>query len=389
MQSQLTERSQRILLTYVALNILNAQITYSAKGTVQEVHIDSKFECKASHRLSMKASSEIQCVQRCAKNEKCELLNYNYQWKEKGIEENCEIYMLSRYDSSCKTAPNMKGWKAAIYNDTERCRYLKFNFCFPCNCKERRCAKGRASNCTCFEHSPVFPEIFISFENVLTNKTVAYERGADKQGNSTVTLKGSASIGPSKGRIGNALRMVGIDPGAVIGEFKNHPLNNPKGKTFTFAFWIKVTSASNSSQIVVRSGKNGTNSDTGFAVRLHNYARVVKVRCIDAGKVVLLHQDIGDTLAKWTHIAITKHQDQWLSLYVNGIHANNATQEVTSRKSSATGYTKLAFGVEKQCFTLNGEHCGLYIDDVAYWSVVLSDAEIKHVMKEDFASCLV
>ena len=116
MQLQLTKSSQRILLTYVALNFLNAQATHSAKGTVQEFHIDSKFECKASHRLSIKASSEIQCVQRCAKNEKCELLNYNYQWKEKGIEENCEIYMLSRYDSSCKTAPNATGWKAAIYN---------------------------------------------------------------------------------------------------------------------------------------------------------------------------------------------------------------------------------------------------------------------------------
>ena len=116
MEKLLEHRPWRTYLICIALNFLNAQATHSAKGTVQEIHIDSKFECNASHRLNLKASSEIQCVQRCAKNEKCELLNYNYQWKEKGIEENCEIYMLSRYDSSCKTAPNATGWKAAIYN---------------------------------------------------------------------------------------------------------------------------------------------------------------------------------------------------------------------------------------------------------------------------------
>ena len=76
----------------------------------------------------------------------------------------------------------------------------------------------------CLTDGPVLPEIFISFERLLTNKTVAYDRGVDKQGDSTVTLERNASIGPSEGRIGNVLRLVGIKPAAVIGQFEDHPL---------------------------------------------------------------------------------------------------------------------------------------------------------------------
>ncbi|XP_065064783.1 uncharacterized protein LOC135690998 [Rhopilema esculentum] len=387
MEELLEHRPWRTYLIFIALNILNAQITHSAKGTVQEVHIDSKFECKASHRLNLKASSEIQCVQRCAKNEKCELLNYNYQWKEKGIEENCEIYMLSRYDSSCKTAPNATGWKAAIYNDTEKCRYLKFNFCFPCNCATNNCVKEETLSCKCVADTPSLPTFFVSFESTLSDQTVAYDRGADKLGNSIITLKRDAMVGPSEGRIGNVLRLVGIDPAAVVGSFESHPLNNPNTGSSTFSFWIKLISATVATQTVFGSGKSGSN--TGFLMKLKNYGKTIYAEGITGNRYRTLSYNIGNALEKWTHVAMVEHgdSDAQLRLYVNGIQVA-ISGALTSESVSTTLYSKLALGVDEELFTLNGKHYGLHIDDVAYWSIVLSDAEIKNVMKRDFASCL-
>ena len=68
------------------------------------------------------------------------------------------------------------------------------------------------------------PTIFISFENAITNKKVNYDRGVDSAGNSIVVLKNQANIGPTSGRLGNVLRLSGIDAGAVVGKFVNHPL---------------------------------------------------------------------------------------------------------------------------------------------------------------------
>ena len=51
-----------------------------------------------------------------------------------------------------------------------------------------------------------------------------YDRGVDTAGKSIVTLSNQANIGPSIGRLGNVLRLSGIDAGAVVGKFENHPL---------------------------------------------------------------------------------------------------------------------------------------------------------------------
>ena len=68
------------------------------------------------------------------------------------------------------------------------------------------------------------PTIFIAFENEIPNKRVRYDRGVDTAGNSIVTLTNQANIGPSIGRLGNVLRLSGIDAGAVVGKFESHPL---------------------------------------------------------------------------------------------------------------------------------------------------------------------
>ena len=49
-------------------------------------------------------------------------------------------------------------------------------------------------------------------------------------------------------------------------------------------------------------------------------------------------------------------------------------------ESSKKEYTKLAFGMDEQLYPGNGKQYGLHIDDVAYWSKVLSVEEIKQVM---------
>ena len=72
--------------------------------------------------------------------------------------------------------------------------------------------------------------------------------------------------------------------------------------------------------------------------------------------------------------------DAQLRLYMNGIQVA-ISGPLTSQSVSTTLYSKLAFGVDEELFTLNGKHYGLHIDDIAYWSMVLSVAEIRHVMK--------
>ena len=72
--------------------------------------------------------------------------------------------------------------------------------------------------------TPSLPTFFVSFESKLSDQTVAYDRGRDKKGNSIITLKRDAKVGPSEGRNGNVLRLVGIDPAAVVGSFESHPL---------------------------------------------------------------------------------------------------------------------------------------------------------------------
>ncbi|XP_065064988.1 uncharacterized protein LOC135691143 [Rhopilema esculentum] len=385
MQMKHLIKSWRNLLTFVALNFLNAHITYSVKGFVQEVHIDSKFECKASHRLSMKASSEIQCVQRCAKNEKCELLNYNYQWKEKGIEENCEIYMLSRYDSSCKTAPNMKGWKAAIFKDKERCRHHKYNYCFPCYCGQKSCTSNETSFCKCTEENLALPDILISFESTLSDQTVAYDRGADSKGNSIAILR-NASVGPSEGKIGNVLRLVGIDPAAIIGKFGGHPLNNPNNGICTISFWIKLLNPTEGKQTVFVSGMSGSNS--GFLVELKNYGRTIYAEFITNNQYKNTSLAIGNVLKNWTHFAMVNHGGLDVSLYLNGILlvSEAATERILvplTNKSHSVG-----FGVDEEVYPLSGEHYAVHIDDFCYWSKALSVAAIKHTMDGAFVTCL-
>ena len=51
-----------------------------------------------------------------------------------------------------------------------------------------------------------------------------YTRGTDKDGNSRLILKSGATTGVTKGRFGNVLRLNGINAGAVVGDFRKHPL---------------------------------------------------------------------------------------------------------------------------------------------------------------------
>eukprot|EP00795_Rhopilema_esculentum_P001107 gene1107-15443_t len=358
MQMKHLIKSWRNLLTFVALNFLNAHITYSVKGFVQEVHIDSKFECKASHRLSMKASSEIQCVQRCAKNEKCELLNYNYQWKEKGIEENCEIYMLSRTKKDVGITNTIIVFLVTAAKKVAQ--VMKHHFASALKVKNL-----------------ALPDILISFESTLSDQTVAYDRGADSKGNSIAILR-NASVGPSEGKIGNVLRLVGIDPAAIIGKFGGHPLNNPNNGICTISFWIKLLNPTEGKQTVFVSGMSGSNS--GFLVELKNYGRTIYAEFITNNQYKNTSLAIGNVLKNWTHFAMVNHGGLDVSLYLNGILlvSEAATERILvplTNKSHSVG-----FGVDEEVYPLSGEHYAVHIDDFCYWSKALSVAAIKHTM---------
>ena len=81
------------------------------KGFVEEYHVDRKFTCSGKQTGS--TTSEIQCVHRCLRTEKCNIANYKENTDENSKIDNCETFDFPSDYKSCSSEHSV-GWKSLV-----------------------------------------------------------------------------------------------------------------------------------------------------------------------------------------------------------------------------------------------------------------------------------
>ena len=69
-----------------------SQCEMTRKGLVEDVFENQKYICPSKDKLLFTVASQMQCVGKCAREEKCRLLNFIARGKVS--ENNCEVSLL-------------------------------------------------------------------------------------------------------------------------------------------------------------------------------------------------------------------------------------------------------------------------------------------------------
>ena len=83
----------------------------SKQGTIKEHFISRKYNCAGKGVLT--ATSEMQCVHRCLRKEKCEVMNYRQREGESLNQDNCEVLDVPSTHESCTSTQQVR-WKALL-----------------------------------------------------------------------------------------------------------------------------------------------------------------------------------------------------------------------------------------------------------------------------------
>ncbi|XP_065059432.1 uncharacterized protein LOC135686947 isoform X2 [Rhopilema esculentum] len=322
------------------------------------------------------------CIEFCVKNESCKAFNYKTI---SPVESICEL--LSN-DRNTKDVVAREGWS---YYDTgsfssqigQHCRKLSYNPCYPCLCMDS-CHSSIGYSCNCTQESPCQPDIFIAFETTLTGnptKTV-YNRGKDRIENNVLTMINGATIGTVLDRPGKVLKIVGINAGAIVGNFQDSCINNPEAGLCSLSLWLRIVSPNPGHQTVIGTGRLKWN--TGLLVRVYNNAKSIIARFVAPEKHLSTKTSLPDTLQSWTHLTVTSNwKSAKLVLYINGkIVAEGTTYGTTS--ASPTGHPDLIIGAGT-LYPLVNDYWAMQLDDLAIWDgYLLKPEEVVYVMNQGF-----
>ena len=100
------------LLSFLIFIISRYVFVSCGSGYVNSIVLDAKFHCDTSKMKMYKASSELQCVHKCAVFGNCHLINFRVDGKE---EKNCEVFQLPDNHKSCSILKGEVNWKALVF----------------------------------------------------------------------------------------------------------------------------------------------------------------------------------------------------------------------------------------------------------------------------------
>ena len=100
------------LLSFLVFCILRHVFVSCRSGYINSVLLDTKFHCDISKMRMYNTSSELQCVQKCALSDDCNLINFRVDGSE---ERNCEVFQLPDNHKSCSMLKGEAKWKALVF----------------------------------------------------------------------------------------------------------------------------------------------------------------------------------------------------------------------------------------------------------------------------------
>ena len=100
------------LLSFSSFIIFQHVFVSCRSGYINSVTLNAKFHCDTSKMKMYKASSELQCVHKCAAFGNCHLINFRVDGNK---EKNCEVFQLPDNHKSCSTQKGKVSWKALVF----------------------------------------------------------------------------------------------------------------------------------------------------------------------------------------------------------------------------------------------------------------------------------
>eukprot|EP00795_Rhopilema_esculentum_P000362 gene362-10023_t len=317
------------------------------------------------------------CIEFCVKNESCKAFNYKTI---SPVESICEL--LSN-DRNTKDVVAREGWsyydtgsfssQVGLASTVENCPTTLVTLAY---------AWIHATQVLDIAATAHKPDIFIAFETTLTGnptKTV-YNRGKDRIENNVLTMINGATIGTVLDRPGKVLKIVGINAGAIVGNFQDSCINNPEAGLCSLSLWLRIVSPNPGHQTVIGTGRLKWN--TGLLVRVYNNAKSIIARFVAPEKHLSTKTSLPDTLQSWTHLTVTSNwKSAKLVLYINGkIVAEGTTYGTTS--ASPTGHPDLIIGAGT-LYPLVNDYWAMQLDDLAIWDgYLLKPEEVVYVMNQ-------
>ena len=110
------------LLFFSVFIIFRHALVSCRSGYSNSVVLHAKFHCDTSKMKMYKASSELQCVHKCAIVGNCHLINFRMDGNE---ERNCEVFQLPDKHKSCSMLMSEVNWKALVFqvSQSNMCLY--------------------------------------------------------------------------------------------------------------------------------------------------------------------------------------------------------------------------------------------------------------------------